>query len=138
MKNQMKEPWKIDTNGKYTDVVKTVMSLATASLLLPVFLAREFLDIDSKQPLSSVFSCSIYWAWFMLGVSILASVFFQYLSAKWVRIAWGKEAGIFFSKNTKESTVELWMEISFWSCVLLFGFGLALTLAYFVGFTNGL
>lgn len=138
MKNQLKEPWKINTNDKYTDVVKTIMGLSTASLLLPVFLAREFLGIESKQPLSAVFSCSIYWAWFLLGVSILAGVFFQYLSAKWVRIAWGKEAGIFFSKSTKESTVELWMEISFWSCVLLFGSGLALTLVYFVGFTNGL
>ena len=81
MKNQLKEPWKIDTNGKYTDVVKTAVGLATASLLCPVFLAREFLGIDSKQPLSSVFSCSIYWAWSLLGVSILAGVFFQYLSA---------------------------------------------------------
>ena len=30
------------------------------------------------------------------------------------------------------------MEISFWFCVLLFGSGLALTLVYFVGFSNGL
>lgn len=138
MKSQPKEPWKIDTNGKYIDVVKTIMGLSTASLLLPVFLAREFLGIESKQPLADVFSCSIYWAWFLLGASLLAGVFFQYLSAKWVRIAWGKEAGIFFSKSTKESTVELLMEISFWFCVLLFGSGLALTLVYFVGFSNGL
>jgi hypothetical protein len=138
MNNQLKEPWKIDTNGKYTDVVKTIMGLATASLLLPVFMAREFLGISSEKPLAEVFSCSIYWAWILLGVSISAGVFFQYLSAKWVRIAWGKEAGIFFSKNTKESTVELWMEISFWSCVLLFGLGLVLTLVYFVSYTNGL
>lgn len=138
MKTELKEPWKIDTNGKYTDVVKTVMGLSAASLLLPVFLARQFLGIESKQPLVCVLSCSIYWAWFLLGASILAGVFFQYLSAKWVRIAWGKEAGIFFSKRTKESTVELCMEISFWSCVLLFGSGLALTLEYFVRFTSGL
>lgn len=138
MTRKLKEPWKLDTNGKYSGVVKTVMPLATASLLLPVFLARELLGIESKKPLAEVFSWCIYSAWFLLGVSILAGVFFQYLSAKWVRIAWGKEAGIFFSKDTQESTVELWMEISFWSCVLLFGSGLALTLVYFVSFSNGL
>lgn len=137
MNSQMKEPWKIDTNDKYTEVVKTIMGLASAALLLPVFLAREFLGVDSKQPLSSVLGCSIYWAWFMLGCSVLAGVFFQYLSAKWVRIAWGKEAGIFFSKKTKESTVELWMEISFWFCVLLFVLGVVLTLSFFLVFNNG-
>lgn len=134
--SKLKEPWKLDTNGKYSDVVKTVMPLATASLLLPVFLARELLGIDGKRPLVEVFSCSIYSAWFLLGGSILAGVFFQYLSAKWVRIAWGKKAGIFFSKDTQESTVELWMEISFWTCVLLFGLGLILTLEYFVRYTK--
>ncbi|SRR6266545_5409049 len=138
MTSKPKEPWKLDTNGKYSDVVKTVMPLATASLLLPVFLAREFLGIKGEKPLAEVFSCSIYSAWFLLGVSIFAGVFFQYLSAKWVRIAWGKKAGIFFSNDTHESKVELWMEISFWSCVLSFGLGVALTLVYFVSYAKGL
>lgn len=138
MTSDLKEPWKLDTNEKYSDVVKTVLPLATASLLLPVFLAREFLGIESRKPLVEVFSCSIYFAWFLFGVSILAGVFFQYLSAKWVRIAWGKNAGIFFSDNTHESTVELWMEIGFWSCVLSFCLGVVLTLFYFVTYAKGL
>ena len=133
-----KEPWKLDTNAKYSDVVKTVLPLATASLLLPVFLARELLGIKGEKPLAEVFSCSIYLAWFFLGVSILAGIFFQYLSAKWVRIAWGKKAGIFFSKDTPESRVECWMEISFWCCALLFCFGVALTLVFFVSYAKGL
>lgn len=120
MDSNLKEPWKLDTNGKYADVVKTLMGLSTASLLLPVFMARNFLAIEASKPLVEIFTCSIYWAWFLFGVSILAGVFFQYLSAKWVRIAWDKEAGIFWSKNTTESTIERCMEFSFWACVLMF------------------
>ena len=134
----MKEPWKLDTNSKYADVVKTIMSLSTASLLLPVFMARQFLSIDTAKPLVEVFSFNIYLAWLLLGVSILAGVFFQYLSAKWVRIAWGKEAGLFWSKNTKETTIECCMEVSFWLCFSMFVLGLILTLEYFVNYKNGL
>jgi len=133
-----KEPWKLDTNAKYGDVVKTVMGLATASLLLPVFLARDFLGIGGETPLSEVFTYSIYAAWIFLASSLFTGIMFQYLSAKWVRIAWGREAGIFFSSSTSEATVELWMEISFWACAVAFGLGVALTLVYFVNFQHGL
>jgi len=138
MTEEIKEPWKRDTNSKYSEVVKTIMGLSTASLLLPVFMAREFLGIETKKPLVDVLGCSVYWAWGLLALSIFASIFFLYLSAKWIRIAWGKEAGIFWSKNTSESTVEMLMEISFWSCVLLFGFGLFFTIMFFINYTNGL
>ncbi len=60
MDNKLKEPWKIDTNAKYSDVVKTIMGLSTASLLLPVFLARNFLVIDATKPLTEIFTCYIY------------------------------------------------------------------------------
>lgn len=110
MTEKMKEPWKLDTNSKYSEVVKTIMGLSTASLLLPVFMARDFLGIEAKTPLIKVLGCSVYWAWGFLAISILASIFFLYLSAKWVRLAWGKEAGIFWSKSTNESTVEILMD----------------------------
>jgi hypothetical protein len=138
MREEIKEPWKLDTNSKYSEVVKTIMGLSTASLLLPVFMARDFLGIESKTPLIEVLGCSVYLAWFFLSASILASIFFLYLSAKWVRIAWGRKAGIFWLKNTSESTVEFVMEISFWSSVLLFGAGLISTIYFFVKYANGL
>ena len=138
MTEQIKEPWKLDTNSKYSEVVKSVMSLSTATLLLPVFMARKFLGIASTKPLIDILGCSVYWAWGLLATSILASIFYQYLSAKWVRIAWGKEAGIFWSKSTQESTVENLMEISFWLCVLLFCVGLFLTIYFFANYAKSL
>ena len=138
MTEEMKEPWKRDTNSKYSEVVKTIISLSTASLLLPVFFARGFLGIKTEIPLIKVFGCSIYWAWGLLTVSILSGIFFYYLSAKWLRKAWGKQAGIFWSKDTPSLKIETLMELSFWLCVLLFGIGLFLTVAFFVSYENGL
>ena len=136
MIEEIKHPWKRDTNSKYSEVVKTIMGLSTASLLLPVFMAREFLGIDPKAPLVNVLGCSVYLAWGLLGASILFGVFFHYLSAKWMRIAWGKEAGIFWAKSNTEPTVERLMEISFWFCVIFFGVGLFLTISFFINYAT--
>ncbi|MBL7066624.1 MAG: hypothetical protein ISS29_02025 [Candidatus Marinimicrobia bacterium] len=128
----MQEPWKKDTNDRYVEVVKTVMGLSTAALFLPILLAREFLGVESNVALGGVFTASIYWALFLLAMSILSGVFYQYLSAKWLRIAWGKKAGIFFSKDTKEGTVEYCMVVSLWACIIFFFIGLILQLVFFV------
>ncbi len=127
----MQEPWKKDTNDRYLETVKTVMGLSTGSLLLPVFFARNLLNIPSKTPLTSIFGCSIYLAWCLLGVSIVGGIFFHYLSAKWVRIAWGQKAGIFWSKNTTECKVECCMEAGFWSCISGFFLGVICTIYFF-------
>ncbi|WP_147279497.1 hypothetical protein [Plesiomonas shigelloides] len=132
--SKMQEPWKKDTNERYLDMVKSITNLSTASLLLPVFLARNFVNISKETPLLSVFGCSIYAAWILLGLSIISGVFHQYLSAKWLRIAWGKPAGILWSKDTSESTVECCMEWCLWICVTYFMLGIAFTLYFFITF----
>ena len=132
--SEMKQPWKKDTNDRYLDMVKSVVNLSTASLLLPVFLARNFIDIHKDTPLVSVFGCSIYTAWLLLVLSIISGLVYQYLSAKWLRIAWGEKAGILWSKDTSESTVENCMEWNLWMCVAFFIFGVAFTLYFFTTF----
>ena len=128
----MNDPWKKDTNDRYLETVKAVMGLSTASLLLPAFFSRNFLDIPPNTPLICIFNFSIYLAWVLLGLSILGSIFFHYLSAKWVRIAWGKKAGIFWSVDTQETKVELCMETAFWVCIIGFLLGVGCTLYFFI------
>lgn len=135
---KLKEPWKKDTNNKYSEVMKSIMGLSTASLLLPVFLSRNFLSIEITKPLTEVFGCFIYAAWILFGVSILSGILFQYLSAKWVRLAWGQKAGMFWSEDTSETTIERCMECSFWLSIITFIIGIILTILYFVTFSNGL
>lgn len=132
----MNDPWKKDTNDKYVDLVKTVMGLSTASLFLPVLLTREFLGIKEKVALRDVFTPSVYWSMGLLAFAILCDIIFLYLSAKWIRTAWGKPAGILFSDDTKESTIEIWMEISFWISVLAFAAGLMFQLCFFVAYRS--
>ena len=130
----MKEPWKLDTNNKYSEVIKSIMGLATASLLLPVFLARNILGIKAETSLTKIFSWPIYTAWVFLFITLFFCIFYQYLSAKWVRLAWGKPAGMLWAKNTQEKTIELLMELCLWGCVLTFFLGLVFTISYFVGY----
>ena len=69
-------PWRLDTNDRYREVVALVMSLATAALLLPVFLIRDFLGIQPETTLRDIFSDSLYWSWGLLVLSIVAGIMF--------------------------------------------------------------
>ena len=62
-----------------------LIGLSTASLLLPVFLAREFLGISQETPLRTVIAPTAYWSWGSLVIAVFSGVMFHYLSAKWVR-----------------------------------------------------
>lgn len=129
----LKYPWRLDTNDRYREAVALVMSLSTASLLLPVFLARDFLAIDEKTALRAVFTSSVYWSWALFSISIVAGIAFHYFSAKWIRQAWGQEAGFFGSRLSDES-VEGVLEWSFWLTVLGFLGGIGLTLTFYWGY----
>ncbi len=131
MTGEPKHPWRLDTNDRYREVVRTVMGLSTASLLLPVFFAREFLGIDSKIPLKTVFGTEVYWSWGLLGLSILAGVLFHFLSAKWVRLAWDQPVGV-FGIPASEHFNERAMEVCFWATALAFMVGLALIVTFLV------
>jgi len=130
MTAEPKYPWRLDTNDRYREVVRTVMGLSTASLLLPVFFAREFLGIDSKTALKVVLGASAYWSWGLLSLSIIAGIFFHYLSAKWARLAWEQPATV-FGIGASERCVETLMEWCFWTTCAAFVFGLALIVYFF-------
>lgn len=135
MSAEPKYPWRLDTNERYREVVRTVMGLSTASLLLPVFFAREFLGIEAKTPLNTVFGAGVYWSWVLLGLAILAGVLFHFLSAKWVRLAWDQPVGIFgFSASDK--FVERAMDVCFWITVFAFVIGLGLIMKFFVTYAG--
>lgn len=133
MATKPKYPWRLDTNERYREVSRTVMGLATASLFLPVFLAREYLGIEKDIPLENILGSYVfYWVWGLLGVSIFSGIVFHYLSAKWVRMAWGKKAGV-LGFDASKNFVEKAMEVFFWGTVLTFIVGLGVVLIFFLG-----
>lgn len=134
MSTEPVSPWRLDTNDRYRETVNTIMSLSTAALLLPVFLAREFLGVNEDSPLKDVFTSTVYWSWGLLGFSIFSGVAFGFLSAKWARLAWGQPVGI-VGINASEKFIERALELFFWGTVLGFASGLVLTIRFFTAYT---
>lgn len=132
----MQEPWKKDTNDRYSAVVRIVSGFSTAAIFLPILLVREFLGVPPETSLREIFGISIYLSLLSFSLAVVSSVFYQYLLAKWIRIAWGQNAGIFWSEDTKEERLERFMEISFWATFLFFGFGVALQLCFFFTYSS--
>lgn len=124
-------PWRLDTNNRYRDAVKVLMDLSTASLVIPVFFLRDVLPVAKDRSLVEVLTCKIYGFWICLIVAIFSGVIFYYASAKWVRLAWGKEAG-FFGRPTNDKVVERVLEVSFWATITGFIFGIVLIVLFVV------
>jgi hypothetical protein len=128
-----KYPWRLATNERYRDVVKHLMTLSSAALLLPGFLAREFLDIPKGESLKSVAGWSIYASWLALAFAIFSGTVFHYLSAKWVRLAWGRDSDILGVPVTHVG-IEKALHITFWLTAVAFIFGLAFAVAFLFGY----
>ena len=129
-----RDPWRLDTNNRYRDAVKVAMDLSTASLVIPIFFLRDIPKIPREQPLYQVLTCKIYWAWTCLGLALLLGFVFYYASAKWVRLAWGKEAG-FFGVRTTDWVVERVLDVSFGGAIIAFVLGVGLILWFVVAFS---
>ena len=130
-----KYPWRLDTNDRYRETVTTIMGLSTAALLLPVFLARDFLGIDQKVPLKDVLSCAVYWSWGLFGFSIFSGIVFCFLSAKWARLAWDQPVGL-FGIGVSDSFIERGLEIFFWCTAITFLLGLLFSVQFFATFAT--
>ena len=129
------KPWRLDTNARYRDAVKVVMDLSTASLVIPIFFLRDILRIPKEQPLSDVLTYKIYLSWASFGLAIFSGLIFYYFSAKWVRLAWGKQSQ-FLGKRLSENCVERTLEIALWTAFIAFVAGLALTMWFVVSYRN--
>ena len=132
-KENPKYPWRLDTNDRYREVVRTVISLSTASLAVPVFFLRNILSVPNNKSLLDVLDFTIIVSWILLCISIIFGLVFYYASAKWVRLAWGESAA-FFGRSTNESIVENVLHFSFWVSVISFAIGLGMILWFIITF----
>jgi hypothetical protein len=82
--------WKLKANASYQDVMKTLMSLSTASLVLPLFFMRSFGVLpEGKIGPCLRTHCPAYWAWFFLFLSLVCGMLFYVASAKFVKAVCG-------------------------------------------------
>src|SRR6516225_5963611 len=87
--SQQEVTWRLAVNGNYQDVMRTFMNLVTASLVLPLFLVRNFLGVPEGQPITNYLRPSAYLSWGSLFLSLLCGMGFFLASAKYVKLVYG-------------------------------------------------
>jgi glucan phosphoethanolaminetransferase (alkaline phosphatase superfamily) len=128
-------PYRLDSNARYREVVKFVMTYALASITVPILFARNLLVLSANVSLVSIFDWKVYCSWLFCVLSILSGLVFYYASAVWIRLAWGKPSALFgIEMNDKrtESVLDwtFWLSISFW------GIGFVLIILFFLFFVT--
>ncbi len=61
------KPWMVETDDRHNKIVATGISLATGSLVLPVFFLREFLGVPKEKALAPVLNGWALKGWGSLG-----------------------------------------------------------------------
>jgi hypothetical protein len=110
--------WKSRANAEYQKVVGSVTALSTTALVLPPFFLRDFAGVANGKPLLPHLSGVVFFSWGFLLLSILFAILFQYVSAKWLKNAYGGDVKL------KEGTLECLLDCFFWLAVGCFIAGL--------------
>ncbi len=127
--NEPKEKWKIETNDRYQRVIGILISLATATLFLPLVLVKDILPIPKKDAVLDQLPPSVITGWCLLFLSIFSGVLFNYLSAKWVKQAWGQEIRV------TSSRLESFLDWTFWITAISFLAALGIIICFAATFT---
>ena len=130
------KPWLSESNDRFREIIRTLISLSTGALFLPMFFIVNFRPAREFDSLIDVLSWEVYLSWLLLAISILSGLFFFYTSAAWAWVSWGKKP-FFFGKMVKDTEKILHcLEISFWICVLSFSIGVALDVWFMMTFSR--
>jgi drug/metabolite transporter (DMT)-like permease len=92
------DEWKLKTNAVYQEVMKSLMSLVTASLILPVLFIRDFLGVPSG-PIREQLRGPAYWSWIFLFASLLSGMVFYWFSAKYLKVVCGGHEDPWWKKS---------------------------------------
>jgi len=127
--------WKIDVNDRYERAVGVVTSLSSASLVLPILFLKDIAKINSVTSFASSLNSWALWGWGLLSLSILSGIIYYFSSAKWVKLAWGKEADIFWLR-VDEKFIEGLLDLSYFLMMTGFLSGLGAMIVFMVTFTT--
>ena len=127
------QQYKLDVNDRYQAAVSAVVTLSTASLVLPIFFLKDINGFESGKPIMDSISKLVIWGWVLLGLSILSAIVYQYVSAKWVKMAWGQQADI-FGMNISDRFAESALDITYFLMMVGFLGGLLCMIIFMVTF----
>jgi hypothetical protein len=124
--------WRIDVNDKYQQAVGVVTSLATASMILPIFFLKDIMGTNSSS-LANMLNRWAYAGWACLAIAVLSAIVYYYSSAKWVKLSWERPADMFGIAVT-EPFVERVLDITYFLMMSGFVGGLALMIVFITTF----
>lgn len=123
---QQNHEWKSKANAEYQKIIASIISLSTATLVLPTLFLKDFVGLDAGASLRSSLSCSVFVAWSLLFIAIACCLVYYYASAKWLKQAYGG------SVKWSEQALEKCLDITFWAAGGTFILGLLLLLVFIV------
>jgi len=118
--------WQLRVNTTYQDAMKTFMPLVTASLVIPLFVVRNFLRVKENEPISKDLTWPAYCSWILMLLSLGCCMTFFWSSAKYVNDASGATEK-WFGVNVCPAPFEtlgdasVWGSVGFFIVALLFG-----------------
>ena len=118
------EQWKLDFNERYQKAVGIVTSLSTGAIVLPILFLRNIAGAPVGTSIASSFNWWVYVGWILLAISVLGAITYCYASAKWVKIAWGRDADM-FGKAVSAQQVERMLDLSYFAMMTGFMLGFA-------------
>jgi hypothetical protein len=123
---QQVREWKSKANAEYQKVIASIISLSTATLVLPTLFLKDFIGLSAGASLRSSLSCSVIVAWVLLLIAIACCLMYYYVSAKWLKQAYGGQV------KWSEQAIEKCLDITFWAAGVTFVLGLLLLLIFIV------
>lgn len=126
--------WKLDVNDRYQRAVGTITSLATASFVLPILFLKEVVNVQGKT-IADALSGWVYAGWGALAISICSAIVYYFCSAKWVKLAWGKDADI-FGINVTDRPVERLLDYSYFFMMTGFVAGFFCIIMFMVNYSR--
>ena len=126
--------WKLDVNDRYGRAVGIVISLASASLFLPILFLKDIALITSTQSFADSLTYWAYIGWLLLSLSVVSGILYYFFSAKWVKLAWGQQADI-FGKKVVEGSVEKLLDACFFLMMVGFVIGISAMITFMTTFT---
>jgi hypothetical protein len=110
--------WKLVVNTNYQDLIKTLMSLTTASLVVPFLLIKNFLAVPEGKSLADYLPRAAYWFWALMFVSLVCDAVFFWASAKFVKVVIGG------TEARPEQFFESLRDVAIWGAGVFFAAGL--------------
>lgn len=132
MKDQQQmHEWKSKANAEYQKVIASLLSLSTATLVVPPLFLKDLMGVKPGISLFESVSCSVAIAWGCLFVCITCCLIFYYASAKWLKQAYGGEV------NWTEESIERSLDFTFWIAVISYLIGIFIITFFIVNYIPG-